>query len=115
MLVKKPITIVDHIIVVIPSTLYKVVKGIEALSSISLEADRLPEQQKCKHCGAQKLYSESVNFCCSDGEVVLEESKMLDILIELFTSGTEKAICFRTYVRTYNSTFTFTSFLGLKL
>ena len=85
-------------------------KGTELLSSVILEADTLPEVDDCKYCGAKKFFSETANFCCSDGEVVLKENKLPDILIELFTGQTEEALCFRTYVRTYNNMFAFTSF-----
>ncbi|XP_071901098.1 uncharacterized protein [Coffea arabica] len=87
-----------------------VTRGTELLSSVILEADTLPEVDDCKYCGAKKFFSETANFCCSDGEVVLKENKLPDILIELFTGKTEEALCFRTYVRTYNNMFAFTSF-----
>lgn len=85
-------------------------KGLEVLKCIPDQADTLTPQSDCKYCGAKKFYSESRNFCYSDGEVVLYENRLPDVLIELFTGQTEEAMCFRTYVRTYNSLFAFISF-----
>ena len=56
------------------------------------------------------MHSETPNFCCSDGQVVLHENKLPDILVELFTGHSDEALSFRTYVRTYNNMFAFTSF-----
>ncbi|XP_027155821.1 uncharacterized protein LOC113759209 [Coffea eugenioides] len=84
--------------------------SVDALNFIRHNADQLSDALDCKYCGAKKFYSETANFCCSDGEVLLHENKLPDILIELFTGQSEEAIHFRTYVRTYNSMFAFTSF-----
>nr|XP_027096174.1 uncharacterized protein LOC113716072 [Coffea arabica] len=85
-------------------------EGLQTLRCIPDEADTLRSQPDCQYYGAKKFYSETTNFCCSDGQVVLHENKLPDVLIELFTGKTEEALCFRTYVRTYNSLFAFTSF-----
>ncbi|XP_027166434.1 uncharacterized protein LOC113766438 [Coffea eugenioides] len=86
------------------------IDGVHALQFITGQADRLPSKADCQYCGAKKLYSETPNFCCSDGQVVLHENKLPDILVELFTGHSDEALSFRTYVRTYNNMFAFTSF-----
>nr|XP_027127530.1 uncharacterized protein LOC113743677 [Coffea arabica] len=88
----------------------KVPDGIEALKCISSEPDILAPKPDCSYCEAKKLYSETPNFCCSAGQIVLQENKLQDILIELYTGHSAEALSFRTYVRTYNNMFAFTSF-----
>jgi hypothetical protein len=67
----------------------------------------------CTFCNAKKFPSETANFCCCNGNVVLHQNKLPDILIELFSADSEEALCFRKYIRTYNNMFAFTSF-GVK-
>nr|XP_027095001.1 uncharacterized protein LOC113715051 [Coffea arabica] len=88
----------------------QVVDGVYALQFINDKADRLPSKPDCQFCGAKMMHSETPNFCCSDGQVVLHENNLPDILIELFTGHSDEALSFRTYVRTYNNMFAFTSF-----
>ncbi|XP_071909310.1 uncharacterized protein [Coffea arabica] len=84
--------------------------GIGALKFINDEPDMLPSKPHCSYCEAKKFHSETPNFCCSNGEVVLQQNKLPDILIELYTGRSDEAASFRTYVRTYNNMFGFTSF-----
>ncbi|XP_071923172.1 uncharacterized protein [Coffea arabica] len=84
--------------------------GIGALKFINDEPDILPSKPHCSYCEAKKFHSETPNFCCSEGEVVLQQNKLPDILIELYTGRSDEAASFRTYVRTYNNMFGFTSF-----
>nr|XP_027108929.1 uncharacterized protein LOC113728764 [Coffea arabica] len=86
------------------------VDGVHALEFINHQADRLPAKADCHYCGGKKMHSETPNFCCSDGQVVLHENKLPDILVELFTGHSDETLSFRTYVRTYNNMFAFTSF-----
>ncbi|XP_071933437.1 uncharacterized protein [Coffea arabica] len=86
------------------------VDGVHALKFVSDQTDRLPAKANCQYCGAKKMHSETPNFCCSDGQVVLHENKLPNILVELFTGYSDEALSFRTYVRTYNNMFAFTSF-----
>ncbi|CDP05228.1 unnamed protein product [Coffea canephora] len=88
----------------------KVPDGIEALKCISNEPDILASKPNCSYCEAKKLHSETPNFCCSAGQIVLQQNKFSDILIELYTGHSAEALSFRTYVRTYNNMFAFTSF-----
>ncbi|XP_071938300.1 uncharacterized protein [Coffea arabica] len=87
-----------------------VIQGIDALNCIPHKSNKLPRKEDCQYCHAKKFHSETTNFCCSDGSVVLHDNKLPSVLVELFTAQTEEAICFRTYVRTYNNMFAFTSF-----
>ncbi|KAG7994346.1 hypothetical protein I3843_01G054000 [Carya illinoinensis] len=52
-------------------------------------------------------------FCCADGTVSLATNAVPDQLYDLFTSNTDESVHFKTYVRTYNNKFAFTSF-GVK-
>ncbi|XP_071924414.1 uncharacterized protein [Coffea arabica] len=88
----------------------KIPDGIEALKCISNEPDILAPKPDCSYCEAKKLHSETPNFCCSAGQIVLQENKFSYILIELYTGHSAEALSFRTYVRTYNNMFAFTSF-----
>nr|XP_027101001.1 uncharacterized protein LOC113720276 [Coffea arabica] len=88
----------------------KIPDGIEALKCISNELDILAPKPNCSYCEAKKLHSETPNFCCSAGQIVLQQNKFSDILIELYTGHSAEALSFRTYVRTYNNMFAFTSF-----
>ncbi|KAL3516203.1 hypothetical protein ACH5RR_023105 [Cinchona calisaya] len=61
-------------------------QGMDELNSVAREmneSDILPSQPDCPYCGAKKFYSESRAFCCSNGEVVVHENKLPNILIDL--------------------------------
>lgn len=64
-------------------------------------------------CGAKKFHKESKGFCCCDGSVKLKINDIPPELHLLFTSKSEESDDFRTYIRTYNCNFSFTSF-GVK-
>nr|XP_043614227.1 uncharacterized protein LOC122586247 [Erigeron canadensis] len=89
------------------------VTGRNLLQFIPLMSETLPRMKDCVHYGATKFYSETKNFCCSNGRVVLANNKLPDILKQLLTSTSEEAKAFRIYIRTYNNLFAFTS-LGVK-
>ena len=83
------------------------------LEKIVCEVDVLTEPDFCKYCNAKKMQYEPKGFCCCDGQILLVDSKMPNELYDLFTADTIEGKKFRTYVRTYNNTFGFTSF-GVK-
>lgn len=87
--------------------------GRNLLQYIPLMSKTLPRMKDCVHCGATKFYSETKNFCCLDGRVVLTNNELPSILKQLLTSTSDEAKAFRTYIRTYNNLFAFTS-LGVK-
>ena len=74
-------------------------------------ADVLPLVELCKYYGAKRFYHESKYFCCADGEISLISNNVPDALYNLDTSCSEESVLFRKYVRTYNNTFAFTSFI----
>ncbi|KAG7943783.1 hypothetical protein I3843_15G061200 [Carya illinoinensis] len=83
-------------------------------SNISfIEANFLPNVPPCKHCKAKRFFHETNSFCCADGSISLATNDVPDQLYNLFVSNTAESIQFRTYVRTYNNKFAFTSF-GVK-
>ncbi|XP_042944678.1 uncharacterized protein LOC122278566 [Carya illinoinensis] len=67
----------------------------------------------CQHCKAKRFFHETNNFCCADGSISLVTNDVPDQLYNLFVSNTAESTQFRTYVRTYNNKFAFTSF-GVK-
>lgn len=73
----------------------------------------LRKHQVCKHCNAKRFPHESTNFCCSTGQIQLPSPEIPVKLKELFVSRTDNSNHFRTYVRSYNNSFAFTSF-GVK-
>ena len=87
--------------------------GRNILQFIPLSAETLPKMKDCPHCDAIKFYSETNNFCCLNGRVFLTNNDLPDIMRQLLTSTSEEAKEFRTYIRTYNNQFAFTS-LGVK-
>lgn len=87
--------------------------GRDILRPVPSTADTLPLIADCPHCGAVKFYSETSNFCCQDGRFILTNSELPPIIRELLTETSEEAKTFRTYIRTYNNVFAFTS-LGVK-
>ncbi|GKB77469.1 hypothetical protein Tco_0944364 [Tanacetum coccineum] len=87
--------------------------GRDLLSFIPSVASILPRMQDCPHCGAVKFYSKTKKNCCLNGRVFLTSNELPDSLKHLLTSTLEEAKTFRTYIRTYNNLFTFTS-LGVR-
>lgn len=83
------------------------------LENIPVEAFVLPLPTICNHCGAKKFWNETNAFCCGNGEIKLKLNEAPDELYELFTSKSDESVEFKTYIRTYNSNFSFTSF-GVK-
>nr|KAJ0205166.1 hypothetical protein LSAT_V11C500246540 [Lactuca sativa] len=76
-------------------------KGKALLKQVILSADILPEVVCCSYCNAMKFYSETSTFCCL-GRIVLSNNGLLLVM--------QEAKSFRTYIRTYNNHFAFTSF-----
>lgn len=77
------------------------------------EAMVLPPQPPCQHCHATRFYLEPEGFCCRKGQISLVPISTPPELWHLYTSDSIEADEFRTYIRTYNSSFAFTSF-GVK-
>nr|XP_016476505.1 PREDICTED: uncharacterized protein LOC107798065 isoform X4 [Nicotiana tabacum]XP_016476506.1 PREDICTED: uncharacterized protein LOC107798065 isoform X4 [Nicotiana tabacum] len=67
----------------------------------------------CKFCAAKRFQYEHLGFCCNKGSIKLTSHKMPTELRNLFLGTSEESDHFRTYVRTYNNMFAFTS-LGVK-
>ncbi|XP_019236950.1 PREDICTED: uncharacterized protein LOC109217179 [Nicotiana attenuata] len=67
----------------------------------------------CQFCHAKKFEYEPPGFCCNNGSIRLTSHKMPTELSELYFGNTEESENFRTYIRTYNNMFAFTS-LGVK-
>ncbi|KAG7986452.1 hypothetical protein I3843_03G080700 [Carya illinoinensis] len=85
----------------------------QILQNVPVEANFLPNVPPCKHCKAKRFFHETNSFCCADGSISLATNDVPDQLYNLFVSNTAESIQFRTYVRTYNNKFAFTSF-GVK-
>lgn len=68
----------------------------------------------CSFCHAKRFQYESPSFCCYNGQVVLANENVPEVLCTLFTSQTEEGLEFRGHIRAYNIIFAFTSF-GVKL
>lgn len=62
--------------------------------------------RNCKFCGAKRFEYESPAFCCSKGSVHLTSYDIPCELKNLYLSNSKE---FRTYIRTYNNIFAFTS------
>lgn len=77
------------------------------------EPSLLSKYQLCKHCNAKRFTHESTSFCCSTGQIQLHSTGVPTKLKDLFVSTSADSIHFRTYVRSYNNSFAFTSF-GVK-
>ncbi|CAI9271411.1 unnamed protein product [Lactuca saligna] len=93
---------------------HKCKNGRELLMVIPSVADRLPNVANCYYCVAGKFYSETNHFCCSDCSIVLSNNELPVVMRNLLCSASEEAKMFRTYVRSYNNLFSFTSF-GVKV
>lgn len=73
----------------------------------------LKKASNCQYCNAKKFEYEPLGFCCSNGSIRLTSYKMPTELSNLYFAKTEESKNFRTYIRTYNNMFAFTS-LGVK-
>ncbi|XP_060185029.1 uncharacterized protein LOC132614577 isoform X1 [Lycium barbarum] len=69
----------------------------------------LKDVPNCEFCGAKKFEYEPLAFCCSNGSIHLISYQMPQELRNLYLGNTEESKQFRTYIRTYNNTFAFTS------
>ncbi|KAJ9568235.1 hypothetical protein OSB04_004201 [Centaurea solstitialis] len=87
--------------------------GRSLLELLPLTSDILPQVKDCSYCYATKFHSETSNFCCLDGRIVLVNNELPFIMTDLLTSMSDEAKKFRTLIRTYNNLFAFTS-LGVK-
>ncbi|XP_042972723.1 uncharacterized protein LOC122304515 [Carya illinoinensis] len=85
----------------------------QLLQVVPSEAYSLPYVPCCRHCKAKRFYHETNGFCCADGTISLATNAVPDQLYDLSTSNTDESAHFKTYVRTYNNKFAFTSF-GVK-
>ncbi|KAG6720710.1 hypothetical protein I3842_03G074600 [Carya illinoinensis] len=85
----------------------------QLLQVVPSETYSLPYVPCCRHCKAKRFYHETNRFCCADGTISLATNAVPDQLYDLFTSNTDESAHFKTYVRTYNNKFAFTSF-GVK-
>ncbi|KAL7582964.1 uncharacterized protein LOC111881180 [Lactuca sativa] len=83
--------------------------GIHLLQQVPLASDVLPNFHRCRYFDAVKFYSETTNFCCLDGRVVLSNNELPLLVQDLLTSTSKEAISFRTYIITYNNHFAFNS------
>ncbi|XP_060959102.1 uncharacterized protein LOC115699801 [Cannabis sativa] len=81
----------------------------QLLKEVPSEAFSLPSVPRCKHCKAKRFIHETTSFCCADGKIYLATNDVPNELYELFTSSSEESTHFRTYIRTYNNKFAFTS------
>ncbi|KAG2672975.1 hypothetical protein I3760_13G067700 [Carya illinoinensis] len=79
----------------------------------TIEANYLPNVRHCKHCKEKRFFHETNSLCCPDGSISLVTNDVPDQLYNLFVSNVAESTQFRTYVRTYNNKFAFTSF-GVK-
>ncbi|XP_060172388.1 uncharacterized protein LOC132603376 [Lycium barbarum] len=73
----------------------------------------LKKVPNCKFCKAKRFQYEPPNFYCSKGSVKLVSHQLPSKLKSLYLGVTDESNHFRTYVRTYNNMFAFTS-LGVK-
>ncbi|XP_019246018.1 PREDICTED: uncharacterized protein LOC109225707 isoform X2 [Nicotiana attenuata] len=79
--------------------------------NIKLRSDYVPlkNTQNCKFCSAKRFEYESPGFCCGTGTVKIISHRMPAKLHNLYFENNEKSQHFRTYIRTYNNSFAFTS------
>lgn len=70
----------------------------------------LPMPTICDLCGTKKFHKESKGFCCCDGSIRLKINDIPPELHLLFISKSDESVNFRTYSRSYNCNFSFTSF-----
>ncbi|XP_021721983.1 uncharacterized protein LOC110689507 [Chenopodium quinoa] len=79
---------------------------------LSTKPLKLSSPMQCLKCGAKKFAFETVNFCCSGGEVKIAANEYPAEQQRLFTSNDEDAVHFKTYARLYNNLFAFSSIGG---
>ncbi|WMV49160.1 hypothetical protein MTR67_042545 [Solanum verrucosum] len=70
---------------------------------------KLKEVSNCQFCKAIKFEYEPPAFCCSNGSIQLSTHEIPIDLKNLYLENTELSKHFRTYIRTYNNIFAFTS------
>ncbi|KAL3380728.1 hypothetical protein AABB24_001068, partial [Solanum stoloniferum] len=70
---------------------------------------KLKEVSNCQFCKAIRFEYEPPAFCCSNGFVQLTSHEISIELKNLYLENTELSKHFRTYIRTYNNIFVFTS------
>ncbi|XP_019230428.1 PREDICTED: uncharacterized protein LOC109211349 isoform X1 [Nicotiana attenuata] len=75
----------------------------------NLDYARLRAVQNCKFCNAKRFQYEPPGFCCGSGSVKLVSYQLPNELSDLYTGNSEESKHFRTYIRTYNNMFAFTS------
>ena len=64
------------------------------LQHIPLAADLIPDVTHCRYCNAIKFYSETSNFCCLEGRIVLSCNELPLIMQNLLTSMFEETNTF---------------------
>lgn len=69
----------------------------------------LPNVPSCVYCGALKFYRETINFCCSAGQVSLASVVLPKYLVELLTLNDEASKDFHIMIRTYNNHFAYST------
>ncbi|KAM6568313.1 hypothetical protein CsatB_016298 [Cannabis sativa] len=84
------------------------------VNDVPYEASTLKLMPICVHCKAKRYPHETSGFCCANGKIRLAETNVHEKLRDLLTSNTYESTQFRTYIRTYNNKFAFTSF-GVKV
>ncbi|CAH9098937.1 unnamed protein product [Cuscuta epithymum] len=77
--------------------------------SLPSEPSLLKQCLPCHHCEAVRIQYEPSGFCCSAGQTVLVSNKIPPILKRYFYDNDSVARQFKSCVRTYNNTFSFTS------
>ncbi|KAG5578233.1 hypothetical protein H5410_058367, partial [Solanum commersonii] len=70
---------------------------------------KLKEVSNCHFCKAIRFEYEPPAFCCSNGSIQLTSHEIPIELKNLYLENTELSKYFRTYIRTYNNIFAFTS------
>nr|XP_033512702.1 uncharacterized protein LOC104098914 isoform X2 [Nicotiana tomentosiformis] len=70
---------------------------------------RLKDVPNCKFYNAKRFQYEPPGFCYGSGSVKLVSYDLPNELSDLYTGNTKEAKHFRTYIRTYNNMFAFTS------
>ncbi|KAG5593141.1 hypothetical protein H5410_043655 [Solanum commersonii] len=80
-------------------------------STMPLETNyiKLKEVSNCHFCKVIRFEYEPPAFCCSNGSVQLTSHEIPTKLKNLYLENTELSKHFRTYIRTYNNIFAFTS------
>ena len=73
---------------------------------------KLQAPKFCSKCGAKKFVFESLEFCCSRGEVKIADNEYTPLLIDLYCSYSELVVHFRKYSRVHNNMFAFSSLRG---